>query len=695
VSSSSGTNFRHRENDADSTVSVIDNNNKRHERHLSLRSFFSDPRTIEIKAKQQQPPSFLMALDINGNPRPLNILAFGGSVMMEAQQVSDRSERTYPKLIGAPYFDHVDNFAKKETGTDYPSLCLETILTEGGETAQGLSCANRSYDLIFVEFAVNGMSWLPSLLRRLKERYPDAVIVFVRLWSVLGDAVERGTGRTVFELGKDVSIDWVWNENADIEQFHKGIKAFVSNEINEFYYELPKPEKPLDAIDKGWFTGDWQHLSGNGHALVADDIIRFLTSNENIVHRLISNEKRLGSWSWGDRCYSWLENGKIPSKPTFHYDGARLTNGNHTWLLEFSNSGGVLRFNSGFPIPVPLSLGYMTQQVPAEYPEVSVNDQNPVVLNPGGNKLKVMSETDFVSIVAIGWAEPGLNTITVKPHTLAFKQTSPLRVSGIIMRGISPLPEMSELFNLPFFGGCDGQQRGRLEIYLPPNPNGSTVLYVPGGAYVDHVIDYRSCVDYIAAGYTLAILHYRLPRDLADLKKVCSDPYDALIDLKFAMEHLKKKGASKIVIAGSSAGGHLVALYGTTCDENLCPDAMVLHSPWLEGGAQVFCSTVGGFFENVDFEDSCFPAALVDENTPPVVMFHSQGDPIVPTKTMTDFDASLKAHQVPHAYYEVPGGTHSRRPFEEVVAVSDGALSGGLGYAELVDQAIQLLDSRH
>mmetsp|Transcript_38931 Transcript_38931/g.57287 ORF Transcript_38931/g.57287 Transcript_38931/m.57287 type:complete len:489 (-) Transcript_38931:101-1567(-) len=445
ASSTSTRNLRYGEHDADSTVTAIDGGNSAHNRHLYLFSVFSDPQSVESKTLQQsefqqQVESSIKAafpVEANGKPRPLNVLSFGGSVTWGAK-VSNRLEQTYPELIGAPNLDHVDNFAIRATGADYPSLCLESILSEAQVPP------DQSYDIIFVEFVLNGMKGLPRLLRRLKHYYPDAVIVFVELWSVLGDAVERGTNRTVFEVGPDSSIDWVWMDNPSLTQFLKGISAFVFGEIGGYMYKLPMPERPIEAIERGWFADDWQHLSEIGHEFLAEDMMRMLTSSPDVVHRLISNQKRIGSkeshdrWAVRDHCFNWFESGIVPPPPEFYYEGANLRDlldlnpNEFKWLLEFSPGGGFIKVNSNFPGPVPLTLGYMTRMDPAEYPlvEVMVNGHNPIVLDPNVNNSKHLPKAHITSFTEVGWVEPGENIITIKPME---ERRDLFRLSGVIM----------------------------------------------------------------------------------------------------------------------------------------------------------------------------------------------------------------------------------------------------------------------
>jgi len=239
-----------------------------------------------------------------------------------------------------------------------------------------------------------------------------------------------------------------------------------------------------------------------------------------------------------------------------------------------------------------------------------------------------------------------------------------------------------------------------LDIYRGPSGGNPTVLHLPGGAYMNLVEDTVNVAgsQYLDAGYTLAVLYYRLPRSPTDRPwLVCSNPQEALDDLAAAIRILRENAEeyhvdpSAVVAAGFSAGGHLAALYAMRCvGPSSCPNAMVLHFPFLETGAKIFCTTIGGAFANSGLYESCFPTALVDGAAPPTVLYHANGDTVVPTQEIIDFRESLSNQGVPNEYYEVPGGGHYLVPFDQVADVSGGVFRDGDDYSSLVARALAL-----
>jgi len=87
-----------------------------------------------------------------GSPhrRSLNILALGGSITWGAE-LDDRDDEAFPQTIGKLYNEFmnysldvsVDNLAIRATGADYPSMCLQTLLSDAHPDDP-----MKSYDLV-------------------------------------------------------------------------------------------------------------------------------------------------------------------------------------------------------------------------------------------------------------------------------------------------------------------------------------------------------------------------------------------------------------------------------------------------------------------------------------------------------------------------------------------------------------------
>lgn len=113
----------------------------------------------------------------------------------------------------------------------------------------------------------------------------------------------------------------------------------------------------------------------------------------------------------------------------------------------------------------------------------------------------------------------------------------------------------------------DGHERQKLDLYLPKEgTNWPLIVWVHGGAWRAGSKTRCPAVRFIADGYAVASINYRLsqhaifPAQIEDCKAA----------IRWLRAHAKEYGydPNRIGVWGASAGGHLVALLGTTGDTN-------------------------------------------------------------------------------------------------------------------------------
>jgi len=381
-----------------------------------------------------------------GSPhrRSLNILALGGSITWGAE-LDDRDDEAFPQTIGKLYNEFmnysldvsVDNLAIRATGADYPSMCLQTLLSDAHPDDP-----MKSYDLILLDFILNGLEGFTALIHRLRRRYPDSEIVMVELWSLKGQIQEVGTNRTVAQVGIDPTRDWEWQEH--IRQGFKSGRISATEAMVERFHgrhvALPRPETPRRAIDEHWFSRDWHHLSSFGHRVIAQTIFDILSS-KSVVPLLPG--KQVGSWGQGDKCYNWFLTGKV----TLDFWGGRVAgmtalDGTRKSFIEINpvghpdGAGGTIEFTSEFDLPVMMSLAYMSRQSPVLYPRVQVTVESGSVakdmftINPNFNRLEEQPTAHIATYTPLGYAYPGRNRLHILPLELT---EQPFRVVGIYM----------------------------------------------------------------------------------------------------------------------------------------------------------------------------------------------------------------------------------------------------------------------
>lgn len=340
-----------------------------------------------------------------------NILTLGGSTTWGAT-IPDRIINSYPSILGKRP-NRVKNAAIRATGAGYPSYCVETIVGE----------ENEQYDIILLEYSLNGIEGLELLIKRLRNRYPDAIIIYVHLYSLQNEVVDE-QGRTPFiindykERGRQ-TYRWGGGERTSFiaqERIHSIVSRY-----NGHMYALPRTWQPMNS--KTLFAPDWHHLSVAGHRKVADDLLQLI---EKIGVSYSKSTAQVGSWGQGDQCMTWFMDGDC----TVNYKGPELTifqgfGGNMKYSLQFKSTG-TITFNNAKSHSVPLYLSYMTKY--HSYPSAEVK--------AGGHKTIIDPTTDsprhVMKTKPIGWAKPGRNTIEITPMGTWHL---PFRVTGIINCG--------------------------------------------------------------------------------------------------------------------------------------------------------------------------------------------------------------------------------------------------------------------
>ena len=231
----------------------------------------------------------------------------------------------------------------------------------------------------------------------------------------------------------------------------------------------------------------------------------------------------------------------------------------------------------------------------------------------------------------------------------------------------------------------NGHPRQKLDLYLPKDgKNLPLIINIHGGAWQGGSKEMDARLDYLARGYAVASINYRLSQHAV---------FPAQIeDCKAAVRWLRANAAkyhldpARFAAWGSSAGGHLAALLGTTGDvktfdvgENLAlssrvqavvdyfgpTDFLQMDAHRLSNG-QVHDSSrspesllIGGpLQENKDKAAQANPITYVTKDAPPFLICHGDADPLVPHHQSELLEAALKKAGVPVTLYTVKGAGH-------------------------------------
>lgn len=345
--------------------------------------------------------------------KPLKILALGGSITWGGK-LANPSLSSYASLLGNTHFPGsvVHNEAIRATGASYFSLCIQSII-EGTANFVSVEDSNKRkedaekepYDVILLEFAVNGLEGSDLLIRRLRQRYPGAIIIFIRLYSLV-------SGSEPFTMTVRNAIE---ETNTILYEFHS--EGAHMNKVS------------ADSFTKSLFSLDFHHLAENGHFHVSKKLRNI------ILEHLPEHSKRTeqGTWGNGDICYFWGKNGM--AHPNLHMSGGSMKRLNHNKIsYEFFDKA---YFNYSLPETVdssasndaiPIYLTHMTSGNPSIYPKLRVvlNGHEEKELDP----LYPQFANNHVSkSTPIGASKAGSNTLILE--SVEKDKEAPFRLWGL------------------------------------------------------------------------------------------------------------------------------------------------------------------------------------------------------------------------------------------------------------------------
>jgi len=231
-----------------------------------------------------------------------------------------------------------------------------------------------------------------------------------------------------------------------------------------------------------------------------------------------------------------------------------------------------------------------------------------------------------------------------------------------------------------------------LDLYLPDDrKNPPLLVWVHGGAWRRGSKNSMPLKALLADGYAIASVDYRL----SPVAKFPALIHDCKAAIRYLRANQKKLGynATRIGIAGSSAGGHMVALIGVTNGnkqlegkvgdhldqtsdvhaivdyygptnfmtilKQSTPHGLSVRVPALE-------LLIGGRPENVsDLAKLASPVFHVDAKDPPLLLIHGDQDPQVPINQSHELHALYKKHKLDVMFEVVHGAAHGGKSFHD------------------------------
>ncbi|WP_196220237.1 alpha/beta hydrolase [Terrilactibacillus tamarindi] len=226
------------------------------------------------------------------------------------------------------------------------------------------------------------------------------------------------------------------------------------------------------------------------------------------------------------------------------------------------------------------------------------------------------------------------------------------------------------------------------------NEKRPAIIICPGGGY-DFTSDREAepiAIRFAAEGYHTFVLRYTCIRDKSPLFP------QPLIELAKVTRLLYKNAddwfidKNKIILCGFSAGGHLVATYGTKWHEDWLSEKVFSPSEERKPSALLLCYPVINltsgwpgdevkgnkyiqlFGQEISLEqklDEYDASKHVSIHTPPTFIWHTSNDRVVPVSNSIQFISSLDKNNIPFESHIFEKGVHGLSLANELTAKDD------------------------
>lgn len=352
----------------------------------------------------------------------------------------------------------VDNYATYAGGPNYPAVCTETLVGD-----------QRTYDVVIIDYYLLAPEGLNFLATKIRNRFPDAVIVFLKIWTanMLRRKLPDGSGYETlkafqdrllaygFENGsKDLtsalqndSAQWIFPPHATED----GAVQQAANSVNGIVFEQDKyggDAKQFLINNLYMFDDTDVHglLSQAGHNYFAGAI-------QGIVSNAISQNSTTASaiqgsanpWGRGDSCNVWFTSGHCELKYSQNYQVVLYDDWHGKYALELSEPGW-FNVTNPFGDPRRLFLSFISTNKPGSYPKVELTSLDGIILNPVDTSHNFRNNVDAPQTIPVGVLPPGESTILVNP----LESTSqPFRLVGFAITDEVDVPDQWK-FTPPF-----------------------------------------------------------------------------------------------------------------------------------------------------------------------------------------------------------------------------------------------------
>ena len=197
---------------------------------------------------------------------------------------------------------------------------------------------------------------------------------------------------------------------------------------------------------------------------------------------------------------------------------------------------------------------------------------------------------------------------------------------------------------------------------------------------------------YLAAGMSVVTVQYRLAGEAPAPAAV----QDARCALHWVGAHAADYGfdTRRIIVAGTSAGGHLALMAGLLPADNdidldpckgapkaaaildfFGPTDLTIGGAGTDRRHPTIANWIGSASGAESLERSMSPVTWLTANSPPVFIAHGDADPIVPVAQSIDLKKRLDAQSIPSDLFIAAGGGHGKFAPEQQSALMKRAIT--------------------
>ena len=229
-----------------------------------------------------------------------------------------------------------------------------------------------------------------------------------------------------------------------------------------------------------------------------------------------------------------------------------------------------------------------------------------------------------------------------------------------------------------------------VDLYIPRDARGPTpvLMYIHGGGWVggNKEANVLRLLPYLEMGWSVVNVQYRLGR----VSRAPAAVEDCLCALQWVKRNAEQYNldASRIVVTGNSAGGHLALTTGMVpksagldlecqIQEELGVAAII---NWYgitdvgdllqgENSKSYAVRWTGSLPDRLDVARRVSPLSYVRQGLPPVLTIHGDADPVVPYQHAVRLHAELADAGVANELHTVPGGGHGGFDREQTLRI--------------------------